>query len=470
MKRLAIAAVGLALVVGIVVGGMVGNPFGASAQPAAPNPGHIWTELENHGTSGAPVDTYWLGTTADQALELRVNGRRALRLEPNAITGYPNVIGGHDSNSVTGAVYGGATSGGGSENTASDSWTTISGGWHNTASGGIVATVAGGYHNEASGQAATVSGGTSNIADGEDTTVGGGTGNTAGVMRDTVAGGYLNTASGGGATVGGGEYNVAPGDRATAGGGYRNEASGGRATVSGGDTNTASGDRATVPGGRYNTAAGVLSFAAGLRAKANNQGCFVWGDSTDADVACNDNNRFIARASGGVYLYSSSDLSTGSYLAAGSGSWSSVSDRALKDNFTPVDGQEVLASLAEIPITTWNYQAQDASIRHMGPTAQDFRNAFGLGESDTAISTVDADGVALAAIQGLDELLQEKDAQIADLEARVGALEEGTGVKAAVSQASSSDLPRAWLVLGGGLTLALGGLVLVQRRLAGGRR
>lgn len=37
-------------------------------------------------------------------------------------------------------------------------------------------------------------------------------------------------------------------------------------------------------------------------------------------------------------------------------------------------------------------RADHAAIRHLGPTAQDFRAAFGLGENDTAIHTVHADG------------------------------------------------------------------------------
>jgi trimeric autotransporter adhesin len=59
-------------------------------------------------------------------------------------------------------------------------------------------------------------------------------------------------------------------------------------------------------------------------------------------------------------------------------------------------------------IATWNWKSQDASIRHMGPMAQDFHAAFGLGETDKGISTMDADGVALAAIQGMHQELMER--------------------------------------------------------------
>jgi hypothetical protein len=126
-----------------------------------------------------------------------------------------------------------------------------------------------------------------------------------------------------------------------------------------------------------------------------------------------------------------------------------------------------LASLAEIPIATWNYKAQDDSIRHMGPAAQDFSAAFGLGESDTGISTVDADGVALAAIQGLYQLSQGQVARIQALEARVTALEGGAGPGGGSAGSLSSIMPAGWLLLGG---LVVGGLVVVQRRRAGGPR
>ena len=89
----------------------------------------------------------------------------------------------------------------------------------------------------------------------------------------------------------------------------------------------------------------------------------------------------------------------------------------------PVDGFEVLERLSEVEISTWNYKAQDASIQHMGPMAQDFYAAFELGEDDKHIGTVDADGVSLAAIKALHQKLKEKDTQIADLEKRIAQLE-----------------------------------------------
>lgn len=348
----------------------------------------------------------------------------------NTASGARAAIGGGSTNTASGFA---ATVGGGANNTASDQYATVGGGEGNTASE-EGATVGGGVGNFAIGESATVAGGHDNSATGNYATVAGGTGNEAIGTFSAIGGGRQNQATGERSTVAGGNGNTASAYSATVGGGQGNNASATRATIAGGQDNLASGPYSAIPGGMLNTAQGSYSFAAGRRAKANNNGCFVWGDSTDADVVCSNNDRFVVRASGGVYLYSNSSLTTGVYLAAGASSWTPISgypsDRNLKENFTPVDGRDVLRQLANIPISAWNYKADGESIRHMGPVAQDFHAAFGLGERDTSIDTVDADGVALAALQGAYQLLQEKDAQIAaqqeqidDLESRVAALE-----------------------------------------------
>ena len=78
-------------------------------------------------------------------------------------------------------------------------------------------------------------------------------------------------------------------------------------------------------------------------------------------------------------------------------------------------------------MASWNYKAQGKSVRHLGPMAQDFHAAFELGEGERTITTVDADGVALAAIQGLNAKLEAelkaKDGRIADLERRLAGIE-----------------------------------------------
>ena len=123
-------------------------------------------------------------------------------------------------------------------------------------------------------------------------------------------------------------------------------------------------------------------------------------------------NSVTFRARGGYRLFSSA-ASAGVSLAAGSGTWTSMSDRNTKENFEAVYPREVLDKVAALPVSRWNYKTQPANVRHVGPMAQDFHAAFAVGESDTGITTVDADGVALAAIQGLNQKLEEKNAALA---------------------------------------------------------
>ena len=214
-----------------------------------------------------------------------------------------------------------------------------------------------------------------------------------------------------------------------------------------------------------NTASGAYSFAAGRRAKATAQGAFVWADSTDLDFdpllisrgrGVVDNS-FNVRATGGVYLVTAVNPTTGRstagvYVSGGGSGWNIYSDRNAKEHFSPADGRALLDRLAGIPIETWNYKTQDASIRHIGPMAQDFHAAFAVGEDERYINSVDADGVALAAIQGLYQVVQEKEARIApgaeisalkaqnaEIEARLAALER----QAAVIGQSQADGRRA---------------------------
>jgi hypothetical protein len=98
------------------------------------------------------------------------------------------------------------------------------------------------------------------------------------------------------------------------------------------------------------------------------------------------------------------------------------SDRNLKENFAPVSPREVLEKVAALPISRWNFKG-DAATPHVGPMAQDFHAAFKLGTDERHIATVDADGVALAAIQGLNQKLEETRAENAALKARLEKLE-----------------------------------------------
>jgi hypothetical protein len=195
----------------------------------------------------------------------------------------------------------------------------------------------------------------------------------------------------------------------------------------------------TVGGGFQNTARGDFSWAGGRRAKTQtadatpipHHGAFVWADSSFFEFHSTANNQFSARATGGVRFVTAIDgfgtPTAGVSLTPGDSAWAVLSDRAAKENWVGVDGHQVLDRLVAMPIGWWNYKAQSADVRHIGPTAQDFRAAFGLGRGDATIATIDADGVALAAIQGLNAKLEAKvaakDAEIAALKERLAQVE-----------------------------------------------
>jgi trimeric autotransporter adhesin len=350
-------------------------------------------------------------------------------------TGESSVIGGGASNSITAAF---STIGGGVQNRTESEHDTVAGGAENSISfqsagatigggmgnaidsEGVHSTIGGGFGNfiEHDAGTSTIAGGRENRVKGDSGTVGGGWGNTA-AGQATVAGGANNASLGSFSTIAGGMWNTNVSDWATIGGGRQN---------------FVTGLGATVPGGSGNRAEGDHSFAAGQRALAAHHGSFIWADASTNGFTSLTNNEFAARASGGVRFVTHSNASVGVQLAPGSGAWSSLSDRNAKENIAAVNPREILERVAALPLATWNYKSQDRSIRHIGPMAQDFRAAFQLGENDRAIATIDADGVALAAIQGLktkielenDELraaLHSRDAKIAELQNRLEMIE-----------------------------------------------
>ncbi len=408
-----------------------------------------------------------LGTASTQPLEIKVNNMRAFLLEYSATS--PNVIGGHAANLATAgtdgaAIAGGGTSAmpnrvsgdfgaigggygnlaagtgviaGGTENMAAGDFTTVGGGQLNAAGGAYSAigggeanqvveahgAVIGGQGNSVEATAAIIGGGITNTGKGELSFTGGGLENVTEGASSVIGGGTGNHTVGGDSAILGGANNSTMSDASAIAGGLANETNGEFTFIGGGSNNKASGVGASVLGGQYNSAGGDYSVALGQRAviAGDHDGSILIADGTSVDFASAAANEFAVRATGGTRIVSAVDEGTGDptagvELAPGAGAWSTLSDRAAKDNFQSVDGHALLERLSALPILTWNYRAQPEGVRHIGPTAQDFHSAFALGENDHSISTVDADGVALAAIQALHQMIREQQARLDALE------------------------------------------------------
>ncbi len=409
-------------------------------------PAPAWLLAGNLGTNPA-VD--YLGTGDPNPLVIKVNATKALEIQPTP--GTPNLIGGDIGNSAAltqGSVIGGGGTAG-ANNVIYDNLSAIVGGDANvtgTNDGNPVSDaygfIGGGQGNLANGGWSTVGGGQKNIAGMMNTFVGGGAYNQAIGNHSAIPGGMENVSPapmcfiGGGqgnqtpapnATIGGGTGNVAAGQHSFIGGGQTNVTQAPSAVISGGNGNQATGQAAMVPGGQMNVAAGTYSFAGGQQAQAMNQGSFVWADSQPFPFASAAVDDWSVRSVGGARFVSAINAlgnpTAGVRLPPGGNAWLVLSDRNMKSNFETVDSKDVLERLVSIPIQKWNYNTQDPSIRHIGPMAQDLASAFAVGEDEKYINPSDADGVSMAAIQGLYQMVKERDQRIEQLEARLAAME-----------------------------------------------
>lgn len=390
-----------------LLGGFAGNTVAANAAGATIGGGGALDQVQqvtdNYGTVGGG-----LGNGAGNGDASPQNAAYA-------------TVGGGQFNQAAAAN---TTIGGGSSNQARSPGATIGGGSFNRALGPYAIVAGGGgfftdQGNRATSDWSTVGGGRANAATATETTIAGGAANTARGSAATIGGGTDNLAGGARSTVAGGQNNIASATAAAISGGQSNVASASAATIAGGETNRASGIGAVVPGGMGNQARGRYSFAAGYHARAAHDGAFVWADDQADSLVSAGPQSFQVRASGGIWLYSAPDAATGVVLPAGSGAWATLSDRARKTDFAPVDPQTILDRVASLPLQTWRYTGEADDLRHLGPTAQDFHAAFGLGADERRIATVDADGVALAAIQGLWQLVQAQATRLDSLEATV---------------------------------------------------
>jgi hypothetical protein len=199
---------------------------------------------------------------------------------------------------------------------------------------------------------------------------------------------------------------------------------------------------AIVGGGQGNQAVGVWGYSTGSGTQA--QG--VHGECTNGIgvEGTSGSSGWAGWFNGRVYVYSTVanpiEHNSGAKLTVG-GVWTNACDENLKEDFSTVNAQDVLDKLGSMSIREWSYKSEGPAVRHVGPTAQEFRAAFGLGADDKTIATVDADGVALAAIQALYQRLAETETRIdslrsenAELRARIRAVEAAVNTLAKTSQ------------------------------------
>jgi hypothetical protein len=307
--------------------------------------------------------------------------------------------------------------------------------------------VALGFNTLASGSSSTAFG-TGTGATGQSSTAMGEDAQATGPYATAI--GY-STRAGGNASIAMGAYGIANGAVSTATG-FHTTANGSYSLATG--HNTSATGTASAAFGQESVAAGIGSFAAGFQGFANGDysvalgtrvfaggggsvvlgsdavanaasaGSFIFGDrSTETDIISSAPNQFNVRAAGGYGFYTNAALTTGIELHSNASQWSFLSDVNSKELFRDLDHEDLLAKLARLPVQEWSYKAQGASIRHVGPTAQDFRAAFGLGEDEIRIGSLDLDGINLAMAKALEARTRDLMRENEELRARLDRLE-----------------------------------------------
>ena len=413
-----------------------------------------------------------------------ISGGEANTIQPLADR---SVIAGGGNNTINGSasfsVY--STISGGQYNLVQTNgiFSAIGGGQGNTVvSNTAFATISGGSSNSVSGAFAVISGGTNNSASGAGASIGGGYNNSAPLNYTTIGGGYGNIASGADATVPGGAVNTASGIASFAAGSgaqalhsasfvWNDGVNGAFASTApdqfsvhavGGVRCVTSGAGMSLDGpmtvGDIQMTAADASYHS-LSLSGGNSSGFLYGSYPKYGDGIHLGYNYYANQFGGSRIvnagggtsrisvgYGSIVLATGGVGVQPSfeniqisttsvtvnGTFNNNSDRTQKQDFSPIQPSEVLQKVAGLPLSEWSYKS-DAATRHIGPMAQDFYAAFAVGTDDKHIAPIDEGGVALAAIQGLnqkidsrEELLErrlkQKDAELNDLRQQLAEL------------------------------------------------
>jgi hypothetical protein len=389
----------------------------------------FWNVAGNAGAN--PTNGAFLGTTDTLPLELRVAGSRALRLEyalnPSFPSVVPNLIGGYSGNLVSNGYIGATITGGGDvgvANRVGNDYATVLGGLANTASGNI--SVAMGNGCTASGDEAIAMG------------------------HGTTANGVISTSMGDATTANGlgsvamGYKSFANGETSLAAGNYAYATFNGSFVWADDSVNSYFSDAAAnqfliraaggvgigtayPPPGGLNVASGGLAVSgASSPVYYGAKGVFIesqsgYGAIYSFNYTSGAPQPLCLNTPGGNVGVGTSTPAyplqiVGSCAAT---TFVTLSDRNAKENFKPVSARDILAKVAALPLSRWNYK-EDKTQEHIGPMAQDFHFAFDVGPDDKHITTVDEGGVALAAIQGLNQKVEDSSQ---DLETRSRRLE-----------------------------------------------
>lgn len=185
----------------------------------------------------------------------------------------------------------------------------------------------------------------------------------------------------------------------------------------------------------YNDAGGIAAYLSNTKTGASDAAVVISQAGNGQFVKMFGPNggeqEFEIAGNGTTTLYGPSgvniQLNNASGIVSAKG-FNNRSDRNTKTNFSSVNPLGVLETVAKLPVSRWNYKDDAKSVQHIGPMAQDFEAAFGLNGGDSKhINTVDAQGVTLAAVQGLNQKLERENSalrvRLDSLEARLSALE-----------------------------------------------
>lgn len=423
-----------------VIGGGVNNAVQEGSSTISGGEGNTIQPLADRSVIAGGGNNRIIGSAAFSVYST-IGGGQANLVQTNGIF---SAVGGGQGNTVgSNSAY--ATISGGSSNAASGSFTTVGGGSNNVAAGSF-ATVSGGGNNLASAKNSVVGGGTNNVAAGDGGVVSGGYNNRANLNYTAIGGGYGNVANGADATVPGGSLNVAAGVASFAAGSGAQALHDASFVWSDGQTFFAS----TAPRQFSVAAAGGVLLAANVQigtgpgdyrnlglGGGNSEG-FLYGSYPALGDGIHLGYNWYYDAGGGGHVYNAGggtsrisvqygriELAVGGVasapltdrLVADSGgvtvfgTFNNLSDRNAKQDFAPVSSTEILEAVVELPISRWSYK-EDAATRHLGPVAQDFHAAFRIGTDDRHIAPIDEGGVALAAIQGLNQKIEERERSI----------------------------------------------------------